>query len=560
MKKKVLIIAICAVLLVLPSVVAIISYTHAQNNPVTRGAVSQMQVKAPDGETYEFSKTDKQSSSMFNCFFNMNENSEPVPALLSSAATYKLFTATYTSYNKTSEFTYFFTQDPQNAFYRDGQGNYFRIDEKFAGEFLGSEYAACLFPSAAQPVMTVGESTAPVLPKMLLWKFIGYNNEYFDSVVETSDEVLLCDVSGGLQLNFDVEPDHVFVTMKDTAGNTVHEDVLSKIDPSLFADNAVYDVTVIAKWYETEERTNYGEATYQFKANVLSPAVFYINTNETEYGNFVIISAKNIVDPSQIRFSSEPAIYFDPVFFEYGGYYHALVPFSMDCEELNDAVSEYNFRLSYGAVDQLLKLNVSQRKIGKAYQSTSLSKIQAYRNATTLAAFDSTMAEPFGNKLNDLYWMKTNMVTLPVFGRNVKVGYGLQIILEKAKESYRHEGVNYKVQANDAVLACLPGKVVYVGETTLSGNTVVIDHGGGLKSLYAHMSSMAATEGDIVEQGQIIGIVGSTGFCDGRSLHFGLYVFDVPVRYYDYETNGINISKIVAEAIGLRTPTVLPEE
>jgi murein DD-endopeptidase MepM/ murein hydrolase activator NlpD len=67
---------------------------------------------------------------------------------------------------------------------------------------------------------------------------------------------------------------------------------------------------------------------------------------------------------------------------------------------------------------------------------------------------------------------------------------------------------------------------------------------------------MAATVGDMVEQGQIIGIVGSTGFCDGRSLHFGLYVFDVPVRYYDYETNGINISKTVAEAIGLRTPVV----
>lgn len=560
MKKKILMIAICAVLLVLPSVVAIVSYTNAQRNPVTRGAVSQMQVKAPDGETYEFSKTDKQSSVMFDCFFNMNENSEAVPALLSSAASYKLFTATYSSYNKTSEYTYFFTQDPKNAFYRDGQGNYFRIDEKAAGAFLSSEYAACLFPSAAQPIMTVGESSAPVLPKLQLWKFVGYNNEYFDSVVETSDEVLLCDVSGGLQLDFDVEPDHVFVTMKDGDGNTVHEDILSKIDPSLFADNAVYDVTVIAKWYEAEERTNYGEATYQFKANVLSPAVFYINTNETEYGNFVIISAKNIVDPSQIRFTSEPAIYFDPVFFEYGGYYHALVPFSMDCEELNDAASEYSFRLAYGAVDQLLKLNVSQRKIGKAYQSTSLSKIQAYRNATTLAAFDSTMAEPFGNKLNDLYWMKTNMVTLPVFGRSVKVGYGLQIILEKAKESYRHEGVNYKVQANDAVLACLPGKVVYVGETTLSGNTIVIDHGGGLKSLYAHMSSMAATVGDIVEQGQIIGIVGSTGFCDGRSLHFGLYVFDVPVRYYDYETNGINISKTVAEAIGLRTPVVASKD
>jgi len=554
MKKKILTIVICAIVLVLPSVVAIISYTHAQNNPVTRGAVSQMNVKSPDGQIYEFIKTDKQSGAMFDCFFNMNENSEAVPSLLSSAASYKLFTATYSSYNKTSEYTYFFTQDPKNAFYRDGEGNYFRIDEKDAGAFLSTEYANCLFPSAAQPVMAVGDSTPSVLPQVQLWKFLGYNHTYFDSIVETSDDIPLCDVSGGLQLNFDVEPDHVFVTMKDTKGNTVHEDILSKVDPSLFADNAVYDVTVVAKWYEAEERTNYGEATYCFKANVLSPAVFYLNTTETEYGNFVIISAKNIVDPAQIRFDSEPAIYFDPVFFEYGNYYHALVPFSMDCEELNEGASEYNFRLTYGAVDQLLKLNVSQRKISNAYQNTSLSKINTYRNATTLAAFDEAMSEPFGGKLEDIYWMQNNMLTVPVFGRSIKVGYGLKIILSKSKESYRHEGVNYKVQANDAVLSCLPGKVVFVGETTLSGNTIVIDHGGGLKSLYAHMSSTAATVGDIVEQGQIIGIVGSTGFCDGRTLHFGLYVFDVPVRYYEYETNGINLAQAVAEAIGLRTP------
>ena len=554
MKKKILMIVICAVILILPSVVAIISYTHAQNNPVTRGAVSQMRIEDPDGKTYEFFKTDKDSGAMFDCFFNMNESSYPVPALLSAASAYELFTATYSSYNKTSEFIYFFTKEPTNAFYRDDEGNYFRISEEAASAFLSTEYANCLFPSAAQPVMSVGESTPSVLPQIQLWKFLGYNDTYFDSAVQTSQEVPLCDVSGGLQLNFDVEPDHVFVTMKDATGNTVHEDTASKIDPSLFADNAVYDVTVIAKWYEAEDRSNYGEATYRFKANVLSPAVFYLNTTETEYGNFVVISAKNIVDVSQIRFESEPAIYFEPVFFEYGNYYHALVPFSMGCEELNDGASEYKFRLSYGAVDQLLQLNVSRRKVSKVYQKTSLTKINTYRNATTLAAFDEAMSEPFSGRVNDIYWLKNNMLTVPVFGRDVKVGYGLQIILENSKESYRHEGVNYKVSANDAVLACLPGKVVYVGETTLSGQTIVIDHGAGLKSLYAHMSSTAATVGDIVEQGQIIGIVGNTGFCDGRTLHFGLYVFDVPVRYYEYESNGINLAQTVAEALGLRTP------
>lgn len=558
MKKKILTIVICAVVLLLPSVVAIISYTSAQTNPVTRGAVSKMEVVSPEGETFEFVKTDKNGKDMFDCFFDMNENSESVPALLSSASSYKLFTAKYASYNKISEYVYFFTQDPKNAFYRNEEGKYFRIDEKEAGAFLMTDYAACLFPSAAQPVLTVGE-TKTVLPKTQIWKFLGYNNEFLDSAVQTSDDVLLCDVSGGLQLNFDIEPDHVFVTMKDKEGKAVFEDVLSKIDPSLFSDNGVYDVTVIAKWYEVDGRTKFGEATYQFKANVLSPAVFYLNTTETEYGNFVVVSAKNIVDPSLIRFTAEPAIGFEPVFFEYGGYHHALVPFSMACEKENKAASEYSFRLSYGAVDQVLNLNVSQRKIAKAFQNTSLTKINSYRNETTLGEFGAVMSEPFGNREEELYWMTQSMLTVPVLGRSVKVGFGLEVVLSNAKISYRHEGVNYKVRANDAVLACMPGKVVYVGETKLSGKTIVIDHGGGLKSLYAHMNSTAAVEGDIVEQGQIIGIVGNTGFCDGTSLHFGLYVFDVPVRYYEYESQGITLAPAVAEAIGFKNAAVAPK-
>lgn len=550
MKKKILMVVLCAAIMLLPSIVAVLSYTNAQKNPVTRTSVSKLEVISPEGSVFSFDKSTTGGESMLNCFFNMNEQAETVPSLLSPVSEYKVFSATYQSYNKSSRYTYFFTQDPANAFYRSDDGKYYRIASETAGQFLATEYAACLFPSAAQPTLYVGDGIK-VLPQMQLWKFLGYNGEYFDSVVETEESVVKCDVTGGLQLQFDVVPDHLFVTMKNEKGETVHEDVLDKIDPSLFSDNTVYDVTVIAKWYQTEERSNYGEATYYFQANVLSPAVFYLNTTETEYGNFVVVSAKNIVDPTQIRFQADPPIEFSPVFFEYGDYHHALIPFSMACEEQNDGASEYNLTFSYGDVDQLLRLNVSQRKISKAYQNTSLEKINTYRSSAALTSFAETMRQPFTNLLTDLYWMEDNMLTVPVSGRKIKVGYGLEIVLSHAKISYRHEGVNYTVQANDPVLSCLPGKVVYVGETTLSGNTVVIDHGGGLKSLYAHLSSTAATVGDVVEKGQIIGIVGKTGFCDGRTLHFGLYVFDVPVRYYEYETNGIRVAEAVAKNMGL---------
>jgi len=78
---------------------------------------------------------------------------------------------------------------------------------------------------------------------------------------------------------------------------------------------------------------------------------------------------------------------------------------------------------------------------------------------------------------------------------------------------------------------------------------------GGLKSLYAHLSVASVRVGDYIQKGHSIGIVGNTGFCTGTTLHFGLYVFNVPVRYYNYESDGVSLADPVAEALGLLKKT-----
>ena len=56
------------------------------------------------------------------------------------------------------------------------------------------------------------------------------------------------------------------------------------------------------------------------------------------------------------------------------------------------------------------------------------------------------------------------------------------------------------------------------------GNYIIIDHGNGNMTLYAHMSQMSASTGQTVKQGQTIGFVGSTGMSTGPHLHFEVYV------------------------------------
>ena len=73
----------------------------------------------------------------------------------------------------------------------------------------------------------------------------------------------------------------------------------------------------------------------------------------------------------------------------------------------------------------------------------------------------------------------------------------------------------------------------------ISGNTVLIEHGYGLKSWYYHMDSLNVSQDEMVKQGQIIGEVGSTGFSTGPHLHFAMSVNRVFVNPWTAIEQGI---------------------
>lgn len=92
-----------------------------------------------------------------------------------------------------------------------------------------------------------------------------------------------------------------------------------------------------------------------------------------------------------------------------------------------------------------------------------------------------------------------------------------------------HEGIDIGVPYGTPIHAAAAGTVVYCGWMSGYGNLVAIDHGGGLSTAYAHQSSIAASCGQSVAQGQVIGYVGCTGHCFGPHLHFEVRVNGTPV-------------------------------
>lgn len=99
--------------------------------------------------------------------------------------------------------------------------------------------------------------------------------------------------------------------------------------------------------------------------------------------------------------------------------------------------------------------------------------------------------------------------------------FGTKRIINGIKKS-PHSGVDYKAEIGEDVKATNDGKVVLVRDCYLSGNTLIIDHGAKLFSMYFHLDEVFVSTGDFVSKGEIIGKAGMTGRATGPHLHFGM--------------------------------------
>ena len=104
----------------------------------------------------------------------------------------------------------------------------------------------------------------------------------------------------------------------------------------------------------------------------------------------------------------------------------------------------------------------------------------------------------------------------PVVG-NITSRYG---VYESSVRDHAHSGLDIAAPYGTDIKASAPGTVTFSGVQGGYGNLIIIDHGNGVESYYGHCSSLIAEVGDVVEAGDVIAKVGSTGNSTGNHLHF----------------------------------------
>lgn len=147
--------------------------------------------------------------------------------------------------------------------------------------------------------------------------------------------------------------------------------------------------------------------------------------------------------------------------------------------------------------------------------------------------YNETIPPLFEQADNTVYW--EGKFLWPVEGE-LNTEYGLFRYTNGSQTATRHPAIDIGAPRGTPVVAPAAGRVIFAAELLNTGNTLVIEHGDGLKSLFYHMDSLDVAEGDMVARGQPVGSVGSTGYSTGPHLHYEVRLFENsvnPMRLFD---------------------------
>jgi lysostaphin len=136
-------------------------------------------------------------------------------------------------------------------------------------------------------------------------------------------------------------------------------------------------------------------------------------------------------------------------------------------------------------------------------------------------------AELMNTVSDQKYWSEPFLAPTP---NCVNSPFGVLSYLNGKPSGGYHRGVDLFSGAGTPVKATAAGIVKIAQTWNMQGGMIGIDHGQGVTSTYLHLSKVIAAEGQMVQRGDVVGLVGSTGFSTGPHLHFGLAVNGVPVN------------------------------
>lgn len=311
-----------------------------------------------------------------------------------------------------------------------------------------------------------------------------------------------------------VTPENVSVHIKisDENGDVFDGDLQEYTQNFSFDKNGKYDVGALVE-YSAKEGSVTGSYCAKLEVDVPLPVEVSVTQTEILQGEAAVIKVKNIPDGAEITGESKLGYINFTQSEVTQNTQNAIVPVGYAAEP-----GEYAIKVTVG--DESYDLSVTVVENTFEVQEMTISEDIADATVNSAAAnaeFRNTIVPLYDTADNERYWYGS--FAEPVEAR-VSTPYGVMRYVNGSDVPERHGGVDLAADYGTPIQCPNAGVVEYAGMLQLSGYTVVVEHGGGLKSYFYHMESINVETGDYVEKGDIIGAVGSTGYSTGAHLHY----------------------------------------
>ena len=526
------------ILLFIPTYIAIGYFISEQNGTVTDRSVDKIELCDLAGTEYMIDRQNKVDDEFISLLTEMTTTARSVSSLPDPVKDSPYFTVRYDKHGDIAEYHYYISANPSEAYYVDQTGAAYSISKVCAEKFLESPYAISIYPGAAFPRLSVGKTE--IVPNTASWAYKIYSGEYINPAINTkTDEQTASITADAISLDFSAVPDSIEIEIKNAEGKVVFNDAYDKLSNLIIDERSVFTAFVKAKWYESSTLAGRGEATYQFFIDAKAPAAFYLSHPTVEIGSFVMITAQNVDVDDEISITSEPALTTAPVFYADGEYMRALLPVTLDT-----AAGKYKLTATVGQHSQTMNLEIVAARNFRNFENPVPTDKAALRSEENLKAFADALDAAFAERQTTVYFSAD-----PVFGIGIDApltkGFGhYRYTNNDTANMYRSDTVEYNAQSGTALYATNAGKVVYAASTAYGGNTVVIDHGLGLKTIYMHMGKIDVKVGDVLNKGAVIGSTGATGFASDNTGYIGMLVENIPVSPYLVWSDGDGINML----------------
>lgn len=177
---------------------------------------------------------------------------------------------------------------------------------------------------------------------------------------------------------------------------------------------------------------------------------------------------------------------------------------------------------------KLIATGLQEQRVARATQAAGGMPRGLTSESASLLLKDQALVELEKNRrLKDIFASLPKGVPMTSF--EYSSGYGVRLHPVSGKPDF-HAGLDMRPMGNAQVRATMGGRVVMARYNGNYGNTVILDHGQGIQTLYAHLSKIQVDEGDQVADGKVLGLAGNSGLSTGVHLHYEIIVDNKPIN------------------------------